>query len=616
MGAGIAATALAGPVAALESGTGTAVAAAKAAPMAAPADAPRHLPAEPTSEDEEYTPNPGPGPAVPPDDEDQEEEPSPEPSPEPEPEPEPEEETPPQPGPGPDDPPEDEDEQEPSPELPSETGGEGGYDCAPMDVPCMIFSWFNQVITDFLNNGLMVSGMSMMLTTPSSTGIQSVWETSAGIVNTSFVLIVTVAGVLVMGHQTVQTSSGIKEILPRLVLAFIAVNASWFICQQLGQLGNSISMAILGNSADGESVTLAMARFLDSPFQEGFITIAFMLMSTLAGVIFVFSVVIRLMLWVLLTAAAPLALAAHALPQTEGLARLWWRAIGALLIMQVGQALVMRIVMTLFLQREGLNSFDPDGSGGAGIELMVLFASLYVLIRVPAWAGKQIFNPSASPLVKVAKIATSLLLFKGMGLGKAAAGAKAGKAMSGAKSGAAGQRAAATRPPSGAAPSTPKTPRWHQSALPGMRPGSSAGSGRATDSQQPVPGIDSQIDPEKQQRVRERRRWVQPTLPSGEPARPPHHRQEALPGMESTPRGHQDPLPGMSRPSQARREALFEPTPRMRHAPEQRRSGFQQRQQQAERRRRAARQAAAQQHARGRRRTPPRHRGGNEGGGF
>src|SRR5699024_1281744 len=159
------------------------------------------------------------------------------------------------------------------------------------------------------------------------------------------------------------------------------------------------------------SVSQAIARFLTNPAQEGYLAISFMLMSVLAGVIHVFTVVIRLMLWVLLTAAAPLALAAHALPQTEGLARLWWRALGALLIMQIGQALVMRIVMTLFLQRQGLSYFDPGGSGGAVIELMVLVASLYVLIRVPFWAGKQIFNPSASPLVKGAKIATSLLLF-------------------------------------------------------------------------------------------------------------------------------------------------------------------------------------------------------------
>ena len=378
------------------------------------------------------------------------------------------------------------------------------------------FGWINEVVADFLNSGLMLAGVSMMLMTPSSSGIQSVWEASAGIVNTSFVLIVTAAGVLVMGHQTVQTSTGIKEILPRLVLAFIAVNASWFLCQQLGLLASAVSVAILGDTADEGSVNQAMARVLSNPRDEGLITAGFMLMAAVAGVIFVFTVIIRLMLWILLTAAAPLALAAHALPQTQGLARLWWRAIGALLIMQVGQALVLRMVMTLFLEREGLSMFDPLGTAGSLIELQVLLACLYVLIRVPFWAGKQIFNPSASPLVKGAKLATSILLFKGLGVGKAAAGQKAGKALTSAKSGAVGQRIASARPPSGPAPrtpSTPGTPRWRQPELPGMRSRSSAGPGPATGRQKPVPGIDSQIDPGEQQRLRERRRWVQPPCP-------------------------------------------------------------------------------------------------------
>lgn len=624
MGTGVAATVLVGSVAAAETGTDVAV----AAPVAAPAEVapepsaePVPEPEDPREEDgnaEEPSAEPAPPPEDPREEDENEEEPSPDPPPEPSPEP----------GPEPEDPREDEEESEeeepsPAPAPEPEAPSEGEDECGPVDVPCMVvngfFGWINEVVADFLNSGLMLAGVSMMLMTPSSSGIQSVWEASAGIVNTSFVLIVTAAGVLVMGHQTVQTSTGIKEILPRLVLAFIAVNASWFICQQLGLLASAVSVAILGETADEDSVNQAMARFLSNPRDEGLITAGFMLMAAVAGVIFVFTVIIRLMLWILLTAAAPLALAAHALPQTQGLARLWWRAIGALLIMQVGQALVLRMVMTLFLEREGLSMFDPLGTAGSLIELQVLLACLYVLIRVPFWAGKQIFNPSASPLVKGAKLATSILLFKGLGVGKAAAGQKAGKALTSAKSGAVGQRMAAPRPPSGPAPrtpSTPGTPRWRQSELPGMRPGSSAGSGPATGTQRPLPGIDSQIDPAEQRRLRERRRWVQPTLPSGEADRPPHHRQDPLPGMEDTPRAHQDPLPGMSNPAQARQESLFETTSGMRRPPAQRRSGFQERQHQSERRRRAARQAAAQQPLPGRRQIPPRHRGRNPRGRF
>src|SRR5699024_12663800 len=107
---------------------------------------------------------------------------------------------------------------------------------------------------------------------------------------------------------------------------------------------------------------------------------------------------------------------------------------------------------------------------------------------------KHVFNPSALPLVKAAKSATSILLFMGLGVVKAFAGQKAGKAASTAKSGAAGQRMAPARPPSGPTPRTPSPPRWRQPALPGIGPRPSAGSGPAAPTQRPVPGIDSRTD--------------------------------------------------------------------------------------------------------------------------
>ena len=47
---------------------------------------------------------------------------------------------------------------------------------------------------------------------------------------------------------------------------------------------------------------------------------------------------LRLMALVLLTAAAPLALAAYGLPQTGWAARWWWRALAAGLGIQAAQA--------------------------------------------------------------------------------------------------------------------------------------------------------------------------------------------------------------------------------------------------------------------------------------
>ncbi len=54
--------------------------------------------------------------------------------------------------------------------------------------------------------------------------VRSLWTTSAWIANTGFVVLVVAGGMLVMGHQTLQTSYTVKDIAPRLVIAMVAAN--------------------------------------------------------------------------------------------------------------------------------------------------------------------------------------------------------------------------------------------------------------------------------------------------------------------------------------------------------------------------------------------------------
>lgn len=500
----------------------------------------------------EPEPEPGPEPELP----------SPEPEPEPEPEPSPEPS--PSPGPEPTLPPEDDGDDE---EGEEDADSGFGEDCRPWQLDCYVVAafraWIAETVADFVNAQMMGTAMTLMLMTPPTSGIEAVWSTARTIVNSAFVLIVTLTGILVMGRQTAQTSTGIKEILPRLLFAFVTANASWIIVEQLSQAGNAISLAIVGDTADPDSVTDAFERFLDDPLTEGLIIVQLMLLSSVAGIIVLFTVIIRIMLWILLTAAAPLALAAHSLPQTEGLARLWWRAIGALLIMQISQSLTMRIIMTLFLTRDGISIFDPEGTAGSIMDLGVLMASLYVMIRIPFWAGKRVFNYHASPLVKGAKFAASLALLK-FGLGKAALGKAVGNK--------AGAKAAAGRT-AGARPTgqtwryrPPKKPKWVQPELPYSWPRVPQGR------QETLPGIDDQIDWPARRRARERRRWIQPPLPQGGAPTPrsSQPRQETIPGLEppAPPRvGRQDPIPGLEEPPVSRQPALFAVTDEMRRPP-------------------------------------------------
>ena len=56
--------------------------------------------------------------------------------------------------------------------------------------------------------------------------MQPLWATSLAIADACYVLLVLIGGVIVMSHETLQTSYSAKEIAPRLVTGFLAANLS------------------------------------------------------------------------------------------------------------------------------------------------------------------------------------------------------------------------------------------------------------------------------------------------------------------------------------------------------------------------------------------------------
>ncbi|NYE49999.1 hypothetical protein HDA32_005119 [Spinactinospora alkalitolerans] len=284
--------------------------------------------------------------------------------------------------------------------------------------------WLVGVIAEFVDANLMVAATGMVTTPPPPPGIEQAWSTSLAVTNTVYVLVVTAAGVLMTAYQTVQTSAGVKELAPRLVLGFVGANASWFLCELLADIGNAVSLRLLSGTATPDNVAETIGRILEDPVGELLIVLLLFAVAGLLQLFFFFALLIRIMLWILLTAAAPLALACHALPQTDGLARLWWRAMGALLLVQVTQALTLRIAMTIFLSREDMDFIDPEGLAGSLADVGVLICCMYILVRIPFWAFKRVFNYQTSPVLKAAKFALSVLVLRNIGramAGRAAA---------------------------------------------------------------------------------------------------------------------------------------------------------------------------------------------------
>ena len=251
-----------------------------------------------------------------------------------------------------------------------------------------INSFFKGVVSDALNPLLDLLGHTL-LTTPTPAQLPRIgelWNNSWDIVVASYALLVTIAGVIVMAHETAQTRYSIKQLATRIPLGFIAAAMSLFVCGQAVVVANALSRAVMGPGVDENSASQTLRDLILSPinFQSGGLYLV-LLGGVLAGLLVALLVVyaVRVALTVILIAGAPVALMCHALPQTEGIARWWWKAFGGLLAIQVVQSLTLITAMRVFLGPGGFTMFGTTQTGL--VNLVVSLGLVYILYKTPFW---------------------------------------------------------------------------------------------------------------------------------------------------------------------------------------------------------------------------------------
>ena len=292
-----------------------------------------------------------------------------------------------------------------TPTVPASGSGgsvSGGTQSSPglFDIPGQIEAalddWFRSVVTDALNPVLDVMGHTL-LATPNVTAqsrVGQLWEMAAGIADACLVLFVLVGGAIVMGHETVQTRTAVKDVLPRIVLAAVAVNASLSLVGLLISTADAFSKALLGTGVDPTQAAVVLRQLVLGSLATGgiFLVLLGAVVAVLA-VVLLATYVIRLALVVLLVVAAPLALVCHALPQTESLARLWWRWFAGTLMVQVAQSLVLICALRIFFASGGAANLGIASSGGL-VDLLVSACLCWVLVKIPTWVGRMVFSGS------------------------------------------------------------------------------------------------------------------------------------------------------------------------------------------------------------------------------
>ncbi|GAB3832820.1 hypothetical protein ACFPIJ_58210 [Dactylosporangium cerinum] len=230
-------------------------------------------------------------------------------------------------------------------------------------------------------------------TTPDVTGLPQVAVISARaltIVNASFVLAIIAAGVMVMGRESVQSRYGLAELGPRLVIGWIAANFASPICAWMIGFGNSVTEAVTGDKlrpqAEMAQLTAVLSAALTNPGDALLAAVIAVILTVLTGMLLA-TWIVRIGVLVVVVSVAPVALACHATPFTDGAARLWWRTFTVLLATVTLQALALHVTLTVFLDPKAnlpgmMLPKDPTGNGT--INLLIIGCLLWVTVRIPA----------------------------------------------------------------------------------------------------------------------------------------------------------------------------------------------------------------------------------------
>jgi hypothetical protein len=304
------------------------------------------------------------------------------------------------------------------------SGGSGG--CGFFGVSCHITAaidgWFRGLVTSALNPVLSLLGRTV-LATPAVTGIGRVaqlWRVTLGIADGFFVLLALVGGAVVMSHETLQTRYGFKEIVPRLVVGVIAVNASLAVAGVAIHLADAFSGAFVGGGVNPTDAAGVLSKLVLSPLGNGGMFLVLLgLVTAILAVVLLAVYVIRVALVILLVVAAPILLACHALPQTEGLARLWWRGLAAALGVQVAQSLVLVSTLRVFLATGGHAALGLSTTGGL-VDVVLAATLLWVLVRIAAWGMRLAFAGTGHRGSSLAHTVKTAVVYKAVRAGMVA----------------------------------------------------------------------------------------------------------------------------------------------------------------------------------------------------
>jgi hypothetical protein len=220
-----------------------------------------------------------------------------------------------------------------------------------------------------------------------------------------FVLAILVAGILAMTHGSFQIRYAAKDLVPRLVVAFILSRFGLVLCHGLIEVANAVTVAMVGQAATGPRVVIYVREQLLDAMIDPTVQVFAALISVIIVVLFfqlLLSWFARVAVLLVLAGVAPLALACYALPQTQPVVDLWWRALLGALVTPALQGVVFSAGVDLLLTGPGTVThlmgvaLPPGSPTSIIVNLFLVVCLLFVTVRIPKLVARHVLNRGSS----------------------------------------------------------------------------------------------------------------------------------------------------------------------------------------------------------------------------
>ena len=239
-----------------------------------------------------------------------------------------------------------------------------------------------------------------------STTVQALWAFTRAVANGGLALIVMWGGFnLVLREHSRTPYDGVMALLPRVMLAAVAVNLTLELATLLIDLNNAFAGAV------GE---VALPGYDQAGAQQQGIALAFVAVAHgIVTLLLVFQMLMRLALVDVLIVLAPVMVLLWVLPQTQGWARWWAHLFPTTVFQQAVQVLVLRLGTALMVE------LTPGSVSDALLTLLLGIGVCWITLKMPALLNGQARYAGLGSVV-------SLVVLERLGGSVAAGGAATG----------------------------------------------------------------------------------------------------------------------------------------------------------------------------------------------